>query len=245
MAFQNLTMAAPWPPTALLPGTQQASRETPELVQLFRQGNQTEKANAFSAIYNRYCNTIWDYVYAQVDGADAEAKDIFCQVWLIALEELERFEYRANVEADDPLRSWLFRCASNRIKQFYRERRTKVSLELVEGFLLARLEGEDTTLIELFAPSVKSQANQLLYAATSQLTKEQRIILRLRYNSNMTFAEIGDYVGKSEGAVKVQHHRLLKKLRTLLETEEKANQASRTELSTDRLSIANHEPFTP
>ena len=220
MAAHHLTMAAPWPPTALLVETATSSSGTPELVQRFHQGRQAKKALAFSAIYNRYCHLIWEYIYAQVDGVDAEAKDIFCQVWLIALEELGQFEYRADVEAEDPLRSWLFRCAANRVKQFHREKRTKVPLELVEGFLFARLEGEDTMLFELFAPGVRKQANQLLYAATNQLTKEQKVILRLRYNSNMTFAEIGEYVGKSEGAVKVQHHRLLKKLRSLLELEE-------------------------
>jgi DNA-directed RNA polymerase specialized sigma24 family protein len=42
----------------------------------------------------------------------------------------------------------------------------------------------------------------------------------LRYNSNLSFAEIGVYLDKSEGSVKVQHHRLLKKLRILLEQTE-------------------------
>lgn len=219
MAFQDLKIAIPWPPTALLPTTAAFPCETPELVRLFHQGTAAERAHAFSAIYNRYCHLIWDYLYAQMDGAEADAKDVFCQVWLIALEELARFEYRADVEADDPLRSWLFRCASNRVKQFHREKHTKVPLELVEGFLFARLEGEDTTLLEFFAPTVKGEANQLLYAATRQLTKEQKVILRLRYHSNMTFAEIGHYLNKSEGAVKVQHHRLLKKLRMVLAPE--------------------------
>lgn len=215
--MQDLTVAAPWPPTALLPNTDCLKRETPELLQQFCHGTDIEKSNAFSAIYNRYAQPIWDYIYAQVDGAEAEAKDIFCQIWLIALEELTGFQYRADVEAEDPLRSWLFRCASNRVKQFYREKHAKVPLDLVEGFLRAKLEGEDTMLFELFAPGVKSQAGQLLHAATQRLNKEQQVILRLRYNSSMTFAEIGAYLGKSEGAVKVQHHRLLKKLRLVLE----------------------------
>ncbi|MEZ4677747.1 MAG: sigma-70 family RNA polymerase sigma factor [Caldilineaceae bacterium] len=219
MSLQDLKFVAPWPPTALLPNLQMFQRETPELLHLFRSGTAAERADAFSAIYNRYCQPIWDYIYAQVDGAEAEAKDIFGQIWLIALEELARFEYRADVAAEDPLRSWLFRCASNRVKQFYREKHARVPLDLVESFLLAKLGGEDTTLYELFAPGVKVRANQLLYSATRQLTTEQRLILRLRYHSGMTFAEIGDYLEKSEGAVKVQHHRLLKKLRTLLETE--------------------------
>jgi RNA polymerase sigma factor (sigma-70 family) len=216
MGLQNLTVAAPWPPTALLVNSS-ITHDTVALVRLFQQGAPAEKTEAFSALYNRYCHAIWDYIIAQVDGAEAEAKDIFCQVWLVALEELARFEYRSEVEADDPLRSWLFRCAANRVKQFYREKHNKVPLDLVEGFLWARLEGEDTTLIELFAPAVKRKANRLLYTAMRQLTKEQQVILRLRYHSSMTFGEIGLYLEKSEGAVKVQHHRLLKKLRMLLE----------------------------
>lgn len=64
---------------------------TEELLRLYRQGAAEEKATWFSALYNRYCRPIWDYIYAQVDGADADAKDIFGQVWLVALEELARF----------------------------------------------------------------------------------------------------------------------------------------------------------
>jgi len=202
---------------ALLPSAYALPQEPPALVRLFQQGTAAEKADAFSAIYNHYCRPIWDYIYSQVDSADAEAKDIFGQVWLVALEELVYFEYRAEV-AEDPLRSWLFRCAANRVKQYYREKHTKVSLELVEGFVWARLGGQDTSLFELFAPAVETRANQLVYQATRALNHEQQVILRLRYNGNMTFAEIGDYLGKSEGSVKVQHHRLLKKLRDLLET---------------------------
>ncbi len=217
MAVQDVNIAVPWPPMALLPNTYAVPQETPELVRGFQQGSATEKAHTFSAIYNRYCRPIWDYIYTQVDGADADAKDIFGQVWLVALEELTRFEYRAETAADDPLRSWLFRCAANRVKQYYREKHTKVPLELVESFVWARLDGQDTTLFELFVPTVTTQANQLVYNATRTLNHEQQVILRLRYNGDMTFAEIGDYLGKSEGSVKVQHHRLLKKLRTLLE----------------------------
>jgi RNA polymerase sigma-70 factor, ECF subfamily len=217
MSSSDLKNAVPWPPAALLRNTQSVHSDTVELLTVFQQSAGLEKAEAFSALYNRYRQGIWEYIYRQVDGAEAEAKDIFGQVWLLALEELQIFRYRLDTTTEDPLRSWLFRCAANRIKQFYREKRTQTPLDLVEGFLWARLSGEDTSLYELFAPAVKSQASDLLYAATQNLTPEQKVILRLRYNSSMSFAEIGAYLGKSEGSVKVQHHRLLKKLRTLLE----------------------------
>lgn len=217
MSSIALKIVAPWPPIAVLRNTQSFHVDTLELLRLFQQGVGLEKSEAFSALYNRYCQGMWEYILRQVDGAEAEAKDIFGQVWLVALEELHTFRYRQDTLADDPLRSWLFRCAANRIKQFYREKHAQTPLELVEGFLWARLSGEDTTLYELFAPTVKNKAGSLLYAATKHLTPEQKVILRLRYNGSMSFAEIGAYLDKSEGAVKVQHHRLLKKLRTLLE----------------------------
>ncbi len=217
MSSSDLTLSVPWPPTALLRNTQWSALETVDLLPLFQHGTGTERTEAFSALYNRYCQGIWDYIYRQVDGAEAEAKDIFGQVWLVALEELQTFEYRTEIAAGDPLRGWLFRCATNRIKQFYREQHAQTPLELVEGFLWARLSGEDTTLYELFAPAVKTKASALLYTATKALTPEQKVLLRLRYNGNLSFADIGVYLGKSEGTVKVQHHRLLKKLRSLLE----------------------------
>lgn len=213
-----------WPPQANLAQPGSMPTETKQLVAAFQNSRTVAdaaiRANAFSAIYNLYCQSIWDYIYHQVDGAEADAKDIFGQVWLVALEELDQFEYRDDTTADDPLRSWLFCCASNRVKQFHREKRSKVSLDVVESFLWSKLEGEDTTLFELFAPNVRSQASHVLYAITRKLTKEQQLILRLRYHGNMTFAEIGAYLDKSEGAVKVQHHRLLKKLRLELDFEQ-------------------------
>ncbi|MCB0061291.1 MAG: sigma-70 family RNA polymerase sigma factor [Caldilineaceae bacterium] len=223
MSAKRTHVVPGWPPLAGLPETAQATIDVKQLVQTFQSGigtaESTARANAFSAIYNHYCRSIWDYIYYQVDGAEAEAKDIFSQVWLVALEELDQFEYRADSAAEDPLRSWLFCCAANRVKQFHREKRAKVSLDVVESFLWARLGGDDTTLFELFAPSVGNRANQLVYAITQQLSQEQKLILRLRYHGSMTFAEIGDYLGKSEGAVKVQHHRLLKKLRMRLDAD--------------------------
>ncbi len=217
MSSSDLKNPVPWPPIAILRNAQWVQSDTLDLLRVFQHSTGLEKAEAFSALYNRYCQGMWEYIYRQVDGAEAEAKDIFGQVWLVALEELQTFHYRLDSISDDPLRSWLFRCAANRIKQFYREQHAQTPLDLVEGFLWARLSGADTTLYELFAPAVKSKASDLLYAATRDLTPEQKVILRLRYNGSMSFAEIGAYLGKSEGAVKVQHHRLLKKLRTLLE----------------------------
>lgn len=224
MSSTDLKPVAPWPPVATLPNTEWLHSDTVALLSAFQQRTGLEKAEAFSALYNRYCHPMWDYIYRQVDGAEAEAKDIFGQVWLLALEELDSFCYRPDSATNDPLRSWLFRCAANRIKQFHREKRTQTPLELVEGFLWARLSGEDTTLYELFAPAVKHKASDLLYAATQNLSPEQKVILRLRYNSNLSFAEIGAYLDKSEGSVKVQHHRLLKRLRTWLEQAEHGQQ---------------------
>lgn len=223
MGVRSPGVTADWPPLATLADKTDIEPNIQTLVEIYQsraaQADMSLRANAFTAIYNYYCQAIWDYIFYQVDGAEAEAKDIFSQVWLVALEELDQFTYRTDTTADDPLRSWLFSCASNRIKQFYRERRTKVSLDAVETFLWTTFHGEDTALFEFFAPSAKSRADQIVYAITQKLTKEQKLILRLRYHGSMTFAEIGQYLNKSEGAVKVQHHRLLKKLRMQIDTD--------------------------
>ncbi len=91
MSSSDPSISVPWPPTALLRNTQWVALDTLDLLRLFQHGNGAEKTEAFSALYNRYCQGIWDYIYRQVDGAEAEAKDIFGQVWLVALEDLQNF----------------------------------------------------------------------------------------------------------------------------------------------------------
>ena len=213
----NSTQVTPWPPEANIAQDQWVDHDSLELIRVFQESNLSQKSHAFSAIYNRYSRTIWDFIYAQVNGVEAEAKDIFGQVWLIAAEELSAFERRTDTVSADPVRSWLFSCASNRIKKYHREKNTNIPLDIVENFLVARLNGEDVADYELFVPEVKSRATQLIVAATSRLKDDEKLILWLRYNRNMVFSEIGAYLGKKENAVKVQHFRLIKKLRSICE----------------------------
>lgn len=212
---QNSAALLSWPLKAETDSSVRFADDPLELVRIFQTSRGTKRSHAFSAIYNRYSRSIWDYIYAQVNGVEAEAKDIFGQVWLIATEELVSFERRHDTRAADPLRAWLFTCAANRIKQYHREKHANVPIDLVENFLFTRLNGEDASAFELFVPGVTSKATQLVVAATDQLKSEQKLILWLRYNRSMTFAEIGAYIGKKENAVKVQHFRIIKKLRAL------------------------------
>jgi len=217
MTSDNFVSRAPWPPKTEIDFGEWVEYDSFELVRLFQEGNKQERAFAFSTIYNRYSQVIWRYIYTEVNGVEAEAKDIFGQVWLVATEQLCMFERRENTRSTDPLRSWLFRCASNRIKKYHREKNAYIPLDIVENFLIDRLNGKDIAEYELFVPEVKSRATKLIVAATSKLNDDEKLILWLRYNRNMIFSEIGAYLGKKETTVKVQHFRLLKKLRAICE----------------------------
>jgi RNA polymerase sigma-70 factor (ECF subfamily) len=102
--------------------------------------------------------------------------------------------------------SWLYRIAINELNQYFRNR--KRDKEIKKNFEWNLPAGEliklDFSLIEKFMIELN--------------TSEQNLIT-LRFYEKLSYAEIGEILKKKEGAVKVQTHRLLKKLREKIEKE--------------------------
>jgi len=207
-------MLATWPPFALVHDQELINYAPPTLLALFQTNSALEKKDAFSAIYNCYAHAIWRYIYMNVSESESDAKDIFCQVWLVALENLDTFEWRTDSVSNDPLRAWLFKCSQIRIKEYRRKKKQDVPLELIENYIVHRLDGNnDADFMSLLLPDVESVADQKVYAILKTLKDNHKTILMLRYYNGMTFAQIGHVLGKNEKATRKMHHDILKRLR--------------------------------
>jgi RNA polymerase sigma-70 factor, ECF subfamily len=148
----------------------------------------------FAPLYERYFDRVYAYCLRRADNTQ-EAEDLCSQVFTRALGGLHT--YREGVFA-----AWLFGIAHNVVVDHYHKRRPLVSIEELE------LPGEDDT-----DPIEVIDDGRLLKTLLAHLTDEQRDLLALSIESELTSEEIGAALGKSAGAVRVQLHRTFKQLR--------------------------------
>lgn len=112
---------------------------------------------------------------------------------------------------------WLYGLARGRLLDFYR-RETRGIRDLNLDVQLS--DESSAQLGEMLAGSGTSPSGAMgreeLIRQVNQLVKclspEDQEVLRLRYNDELQFAEIGMHLGITTNAATVRHHRVLKKL---------------------------------
>ncbi len=175
-----------------------AKLDDDEIVALATQGDR----QAFGELYDRYVERIYNYVYYRTsDPADAE--DLTERVFLRAIRHIENYEDRGY-----PISAWLYRIAHNLVANWYRDnsRREEVPLESVAFSL--EFTGEHPE------PSVlKGEECQGLMDVIHQLPADRQQLLILKFVERLTNAEIGEIMGRTEGAIKSLYHRTLVALR--------------------------------
>lgn len=152
---------------------------------------------AFARLYRRYVTPIYRYVYSRV-GHAAEAEDLTSQVFAEALEGLPGYREQGHFSA------WLFSIARRRVADHHRRRRTTLPLDEVTAGPAGQLDP--------LAQVVEGEALSRLGALVSELGEGEQELLRLRFAGDLTYAEIGAIVGRSEAAIKMAVHRLLRRL---------------------------------
>ena len=152
-------------------------------------------------LYRKYVAQV--YSFALYDLRDHHAaEDVTEQVFMHALRALPRFEERGEGEAST-FRVWLFRICRHALSNERRRiRRHPVApLELAAG-----AAATDDPQREAVTRDEIARA----WAAIERLPAERRRALVLRFVDEMSSAEIGAVLGRSEGAVRVLIHRTLR-----------------------------------
>jgi RNA polymerase sigma-70 factor (ECF subfamily) len=165
-------------------------------------------ADAFEQLYRKYVAQIYSLaLYETRDPHTAE--DITEVVFLKALSALSRFREQGEGEAST-FKTWLYAIARNVISnQRRRDRRhPEHPLELALN-VSAPDDPAATTETRLEA--------QRALAAVMELSPERRQAVVLRFVNELSAREIGEIMGKSEGAVRVLIHRALASVRQRLE----------------------------
>lgn len=156
-----------------------------------------QNADAFAELYRRYLTPVYRYLYRRT-GNVQDAEDLTTQVFTTVLESLTGNRYRER----GFFVAWLFTIARRRTVDYYRQRPVE------------ELADPPATAPKVWEGIEKRQDLHHLAHLLSQLDEDRQELLRLRFSAGLTFAQIGQVVGRSEGAVKMAVYRTLEHLHT-------------------------------
>jgi RNA polymerase sigma-70 factor (ECF subfamily) len=156
---------------------------------------------AFGLLYEQYVTRIFNYIYYRT-GQVEDAEDITARVFYRALHHINHFKDRGL-----PFSAWLYRIAHNLVANWHRDRSRKHEIPLSDTPSLT-YHG-DPPEQEL----VHSEEHKDLLHFIRRLPPDRQHLLVLKFVEDLSNAEVGRIMGRSEGAVKSLYHRTLMELR--------------------------------
>ena len=151
------------------------------------------EADAFGELYDHYFGQIYRFVYSRLHDQEA-AEDVTSEVFFKALRAIGRYK-----PSGHPFSAWLYQISVNAINDHYRSRRPSQSLDTA----VAVADGQRPVAERV----VDSSEAARVWSAIDDLPPQQRVALTLKLGEDMKLAQIGEIMGKSEGAVKLLVHR--------------------------------------
>ena len=161
--------------------------------------------DAFGQLYERYVERIFNYVYYRT-GNIHDAEDLTARVFQRAMNHIKNYTDRGL-----PFSAWLYRIAHNLVANWHRDRSRKQEIPL-DDLPVVPNKGDHPE-----RNLVRSQEQESLLRMIRRLPPERQNLLILKFVENLSNAEIGGIMGRSEGAVKSLYHRTLLSLRDQLE----------------------------
>ncbi len=159
-------------------------------------------ADAISMLYERYAPQVRRYAASRL-GDPQLAEDVCNDVFVKVLEGLSRYEDRGW-----PFSAWLYRIAYARTMDMLRQARRRPSVPLDESSSGALEAPDEAILARISYHEIKGEMRVL--------TRDQRLVLRLRFDEDRSLAEIAQSLGRSIGSIKALQHRGLTRLAEVL-----------------------------
>ncbi len=167
---------------------------------------------AFEALYRKYVAQVYSFALYELRDPHA-AEDVTAQVFLRALAGLARFREQGD-GPDSSFRVWLFQIARNALSNEKRRVRRHPTSPI-------ELAHEYPATDDVAATAGNRVEMERVWQHIEQLPADRRRALVLRFVNEMSTREIGEVLGKSEGATRVLIHRSLQSVARQLERTEK------------------------
>ena len=170
---------------------------------------------AFGELYERYLTKIYNYVYYRT-GNTHDAEDLTAKVFQRAMSHIGNY-----VDRGLPFQAWLYRIAHNLVANWHRDQGRRKIIAL-DDYVAHSLQSE--------APDRRTEEQEeqkQLMEAVRRLPEDRQQLLLLKFIEQLPNAEIGEIMGRTEGAVKSLYHRTLLALREDLKRGEDSGAARR------------------
>ena len=158
---------------------------------------------AMDELVSQHHGIVFRVAFRMLGDEDAAA-DVAQETFLKAFRGLERFR------GESSFKTWLLTIAANEARGALRKsgRRNEVALEAVTPAPSPEPAADEA----LGTKEDVSRVMQLI----SRLPEKQKQAVTLRILEELSFREIGDIIGSSEGAARVNYHHGIRRLREML-----------------------------
>ena len=154
---------------------------------------------AFADLYQRYLPMIYAYVRARVFD-DHDAEDLTEQVFLRAFQTLSRYQGRGW-----PYSAFLYRIARNLLVDHIRRARPALPVEAADAHSDPAPTADEAL--------IQREERQRLQQALDRLPADYQEVIQLRLLLSLPTATAAQWLGRSEGAVRVLLFRAMQALR--------------------------------
>lgn len=156
---------------------------------------------AFGELYEVYVDRIYNYVYYRTGNVE-DAEDLTARIFFKAMQHIGNYHDRGV-----PFSAWLYRIAHNLVANWHRDRsrRKIISLDDIVQWQAPEKGPEFVTQL--------MEDKDALLTAIRRLPADRQELLILKFVERLSNAEIGEIMGRSEGAIKSLYHRTLLSLR--------------------------------
>ncbi|HEY3505046.1 MAG TPA: ECF subfamily RNA polymerase sigma factor, BldN family [Actinocatenispora sp.] len=201
----------PEPPRDEQPDDEKRPDQVPEsATEVWRlvQRAQAGDTEAFGAIYDRYADTVFRFIYFRVSTRQT-AEDLTSETFLRALRRIGSFTWQGR-----DLGAWLVTIARNLVADHFKSGRYRLEVSTAEVLDADSPERGPEGSPE--AAVVDKLTNQTLLEAVKRLNPEQQECIVLRFLQGFSVAETAQTMGKNEGAIKALQYRAVRSLARLL-----------------------------
>jgi RNA polymerase sigma-70 factor, ECF subfamily len=180
------------------PGRSGGDPRDAELIAQWKAGDQ----RAASALVERHASALARF--AASCGARDEIDELVQDTFVRAFGSLDGFR------GDSSFRTWLFTIERRLLMDRRRsERRRPAGMEIAEEDAATEYDALDDL--------VASEAHVRVRGAIDRLTPTQREVFLLRVNEGLSYKEIADTVGTTEGAARVHYHNAMRAVKEFLD----------------------------